>query len=297
MIVTSAASCLAADGYVPEVYSDPLRWDDLVVRGTVKRIEHGTIPANDWFTMVDHDGAPVEVTRLTLSVDEMMRGDLADSDLVLTYPRIGSARDELIFNERISVGATVMATASHMVLVSRETIWRMMHIFVRAEGGWSHYEYRYWSPPIADSEVSHRVESVALPAVVKNSDLIVEGTVVSRREVGPPGDGEWEYRVRPAKVVKGTAEGDITFRAMRHMSLDESQWRRFLGYELEEGATCYFFLKKSGQEFAPACASTSVWRVRDDRVLRMNDAPTGYRTESFERDIARFAAEKSQPGE
>ncbi len=280
---------------IPAIYTDPLRWDDLVVRGHVTKLEYATLAAEQWYSSgllkMQKYSQSVDVMYITLAVEQVLRGDAGGPEAVLSQRRFAYARDELAFAERVTIGSEVILTASYVRWP--KVRWGLGAVFVETGDGWSRFAVGppRWVDPITYEEIQDRVSSVAVPQMTRDSDLVIRGRIMSHTHITEYTRGVDEYAVTVESVVKGEASGTILVRSMSGFSRDETKWRTMLPQGIAEGASCYLFLKKNGDVYEPAAGRRSAFRVSDGQLYENAYVPSAYDVRRLERDVREFATE------
>jgi len=269
-------------------------WDDLVVRGVVAGVEYTTVPAEEWHipAMLEQLGhAPVEVMRVVLRVEEVLRGPEIGPEVVLVSLRFRDVRRELNFVKEVKAGAKVLATAS-LLAQPAPPRWIETGVFVASGEGWSRCAYHSWEKPVSDEEVRRRIKSVGVHQMTRDSDLVLVGTVSGREPIATEG-GRWEtYVVRPTRLVKGSVEGEIVVRVLRTVKPDAADWRSFVTFALDEAPLWYLFLQKQGDHYTLTAGRRSTIAIRDGVLFESLSCPSRYSPEGLEREVRAITSDQ-----
>jgi hypothetical protein len=297
VIIAVALVCtraVAGNDQFPGVYTDPLRWDDLVVQGKVIAIEYATIPGNDWYSpgiLKYKPGAqPVDVLCVRIQVSQVAHGVVQGPEVRITYPRfIDAPQQELLFNERVKPGANIIATAGYAPWSKEQ--WRLRSVFAKSGSDWSQLQEAKWSEPITDLQIRERLASVGLSSATREADLVIKGTVVSHRDVDSSPTRDKEYVIRPDALIKGQVDGNVKLHVLGGLSKDEAKWRTLVPYQLDDGTTWYMFLKRSGDSYLPAAGSRSMLRIEGTNLYENLVVPSKYHARDLEREIRQFTSD------
>ena len=284
-----------ADAKAPSPYADPLVWDDVVVRGIVVAIENDAVPAAVWYTpgvlRYQKDRRDVDVTSMRMRIVTVIRGNVLGAELTMLHRRFGDARDELSFDQGLGVGDEAIVTAAYHVQLDSHWVWR--DVYAKKQDGWRHFEPgRGWVEPEPERQLLTRAEIADLRRVTEISDVILKGTIVSRKDINGSPTRDQEYVVRPFRFIKGAATTDnLVVHVLGGISQDESRWRELLSVEMEEGTSWYLFLREKGDVYVPAAGRHSALLIKDGRLVERLTVPSKYQPSDLEREVGRFLSE------
>jgi hypothetical protein len=274
----------------PEIYDDPLLWDDFVVKGIVAKIDHVDMTAEDWFSPfvdVPQNHGPVQLIRVFFGNQEILRGFVPQSNFSVVAHRPKRAEDELRLNEELRAGETLFVTGRCR---PEKGLYVATTFRVHDSTGWRNVLGERWQDPLSETEIRNRVASVSVANMSRESDLVLRGRVLDHRKVGPEGSQMDEYEVAPDKVLKGTVGPSVIFRAGGGIASDESKWR-MLFVELDEGSSWYFFLKRDGSTYVPTAGWRAAFRLDGNKLYERIDIPSNYTPTALERDVVKFASD------
>jgi hypothetical protein len=283
---------MSESGHGPSsrIADDCLRWDDLVIRGIVANIAYETIPADEWYSpaLRRYEAEPVRVAKITLSVKQVLRGRVDGAEIVLYARQPQTNQGEIIFNQRVTPGAELLAMGLCNPL--RDSAYLMHGVFARSNDGWSRLSETGWGSPITQREIEDRVGSVSVPTMTRESDLVIRGTILTGEDVGEPGNSYRAYLVRTDKVFKGSQTGNIQLKAEGTVGTEE-EWRLMLPFDLDIGTSWYLFLMKSGDAYVPTAARRSAFKVSGNDLFENLNVPSGHNVSGLEKDLRQFANE------
>ena len=284
-----------ADAKAPSPYVDPLVWDDLVVRGRVVAVEKDVVPATTWYSpgtlKYGSNRGDVDVISLKIRIFATMRGKVSGDEMTMLHRRFADARDELLFDQGLRAGDDVIVTAAYNEQLANDWIW--MDLYAKKQNGWCHFEpERGWSDCETEDGLVQRAGIASLRQVTRLSDVVLKGTIVSRKTVDGSSTRDQEYVVRPVSFVKGaTTTDNLMVRALGAISQDQSKWRELLPFEMEVGTSWYLFLMKKDDAFVPAAGRHSALLIKDGRLIERLTVPSKYQPSELERDVRRFSTE------
>jgi hypothetical protein len=260
-------------------FDDPLRWDDTIVSGTVTDLQDAEVAEDAWST----GGRPGHMVRakwITLSGTQALRGPVDPGVLVTGIRERSDPRAELIFWERVRVGTELIATLTYAEGVAS---WRILTPYVLTDAGWLPFDGRRWGDPIATADVLDRIRSTGVDQAIHNASLILKGKVLTGGFLGDQ-PGDFEFVVRPEKVIRGTVDEDFVLRGRTNCG-DRSSWQLFIDRDLVVGDSYFMMLTHSGDHYEPAGGPRSILKIQNGQVTQLDDVPLRKSVTAFEQEL------------
>jgi len=189
--------------------------------------------------------------------------------------------------ERIAA-KEVLATAIHSEFPHPR--WHLGSLYTRGKDDSWAPSWEGHDKPVSDTDIRESVAMMSVPRMARESDLVVKATILSRRDIGVPGNSFPEYVIEPVVLLKGAATGNLAVHAIEAFpfvdgKMDGTQWRAMLRSDLKPGTQWYLFLRRNGEFFEPTAAWRSVFLIDGEQLLEKTRVPSCYTTTTLEREV------------